>query len=800
MHPREYLLRCSPRSSSTGVDGAGGQKEGSNPRLRRHRRNLLIGAVAVAVVVAATAAWATGQSPDSARVGLPVTKHHLPVPLPGTLRPDPVTGSLVLPLTGEVSADGLGDQGSASAGGTNSMASGRVPGSSAKVSSPDTGDTYGGASADQSVDVPPGSSQTMHRLSTHASSDGVIVSTFYAADAPAPEPPSTISPPVAPVAVNPSTEVDDNLSDTSSSPGVSPPSPPARIEPTASSCSPSGELTLEISDTQAVATFTEPFYGGFTTPLVDLEIGEMGVTEGKPATWVEAQVGPQARLVEVRFADGATDSVSPAGGAAVLTSLGDASWTLGDGTHAFLEVRGEGGTVLAKYAIGVGTPRSSGPVPATLPGSGTTLASPPPSAVEGVTSALTTALSCGEPPVIEAQAVSGGGPFEELGGAGSAGLSPGDRIAVEKAVFTSSTSAVVKYRVDIPGGSDPQSLYADATLVRGSWLVSLGSVAPGLQIAPPNQDGDVAVAPGGPLFVHTGTGGVAIAVYRAAQSNPPDHNFSGSGCGLRTCTAKPSTVCAPTGGIVEEITTPGAVAIESAPLFGNYSDPIIGLGLSIVGEAEGAPATVLGVEVGPDTSSVTVDASSGRQTIVPVDGEVDTVLNGAPSSAIGPKGGSVSALGASGNTIASVPLLVDSTEPATASSLPRTLPEEPGTGPSDPAAARGEIDQAFSTVFDCDNSPLLRSGEIQDDGMFANPLEQLYLGPYTSLVESVYATVGQVVFVNPDLADVNYTIRFHGSSMTFDMIGTAVVVDGSWRVSYATLCAAVALGGVSCSS
>jgi hypothetical protein len=103
-------------------------------------------------------------------------------------------------------------------------------------------------------------------------------------------------------------------------------------------------------------------------------------------------------------------------------------------------------------------------------------------------------------------------------------------------------------------------------------------------------------------------------------------------------------------------------------------------------------------------------------------------------------------------------------------------------------------------VFDCANSPLVRSDEIQDNGMFANPLEQLYVGPYTNLVESVYATVGQVVFVDPELADVSYTIRFHDSSLTFDMIGSAVVVDGSWRVSYATLCAAVSLGGVSCSS
>jgi hypothetical protein len=194
-----------------------------------------------------------------------------------------------------------------------------------------------------------------------------------------------------------------------------------------------------------------------------------------------------------------------------------------------------------------------------------------------------------------------------------------------------------------------------------------------------------------------------------------------------------------------------------------------------------------------------VHSATGTQSFTPVHGEVDAVLDGAPSSAFGATGGSVVALGASGAAIASVPLHVDSAEPAPASSLPTSLPAT-GTSPADPAAATEAIDQAFQTVFSCANSPIVRSGEIQDNGMFANPLEQLYLGPYTSLVESVYATVSQVVFVSPTLADVSYTIAFHDSTLTFDMIGSAVVADGTWRVSYATLCAAVSLGGASCSS
>jgi hypothetical protein len=188
--------------------------------------------------------------------------------------------------------------------------------------------------------------------------------------------------------------------------------------------------------------------------------------------------------------------------------------------------------------------------------------------------------------------------------------------------------------------------------------------------------------------------------------------------------------------------------------------------------------------------------------LTPVDGVVDVVLAGAPASSIGGAGGSLSAIDSAGQTVGSEPFSVDASEPAPASSLPTSLPSpSSGTAPPNPAQAMAQIDQAFETVFDCANSPFVRSSAIEDNGLFANPLEQLYLGPYTSLVESVYATIDDVVFVNPTQADVSYTLRFHDdASLSFDLIGTAVVVDGTWRVSYATLCAAVALGGTSCSS
>jgi hypothetical protein len=759
-------------------------------RLRR-RRLRQVGLASTAVLVAAASVtWGV-----SAARGHVVPSAGVVVSPPAVPERGPMTGSLVLPLTGSVEAGALqlvrpggGGDTSGSRGPTfGGSEAETLPHSKGSGSQLIAGGT--GAADDQTIDVPPGTGQTLDRLATRVSSEGVIISTFYATSAPS----------------SPSVRISRSAATTPSSrpAGASSQAQPLlrkkRATGPADSCAPSGEVTIEISDTQAVATFTEPIYGGYTAPLVDVEIGELGVVEGSPATWVEAEVGPAAERVVVQFADGYTDSAAPAGGVAVLAHLGEASTTLGDGSKAILQVLGAAGAVLAQYQLGVGAPaHAASPTPNFLPSSGASQPSDPDAARTSVGQALAVALSCSEPPVAQSQAVLGGGPFEELGGAGSSGLAKGDRIVVDKVVFTNPTSAVVRFQVDVPAATRPPALYAGAVLVHGTWLLSIASVAPGLQVAPAAQDGDVAVAPGGPIYVRAGSGGVAIAVYHAVRSGP-----SGNGCAFETCSGEPpASQCVPTGGVVEEITTPGAVGIVAAPLFGSYTTPLIGIGLSIVGEAEGSPATVLALETGPGASVVTLATHAGTETITPAGGVADTVLAGAPAASIGTSGATLTVAGASGAALVTVPLQVDNGEPAPASTLPSTLPP-PGSGtpPADPAAATAAIEQVFSTVFGCASSPFVRAQAIEDNGLFSNPLEQLYLGPYTSLVESVYATVESVVFVSPTLADVGYTIRFHNDdSLSFSMIGTAAVVDGTWRVSYATLCRAVALGGVQCSS
>jgi hypothetical protein len=607
------------------------------------------------------------------------------------------------------------------------------------------------------IDVAPTSpsSPSLQRLYGHTSPDGVQMTAFDQPGAQASSnPPSTEVAPAGPVPAVPS------------------------------GCLTTTELTLEISDVAAVGTVTEPLFTGATGLLVDVQIGEIGNAEGEPATWVMAQVGSAASTVEVQFADGTVDqAAAPPSGLVVLGHKGAPEAALGNGSVAALDVLGSGGQVLAAYGLGVASSvPSSGSAPTGLPAPGAVQPADVAAATAAVTRAAETALGCSASPIQRLQATALGDAVESLPTlGGSAGVS------VDEVVFTSDSTAVVQYHLDAASGA-VGPLYAAATLARSTWQLSVASVAPGIQMTPANQVGNVTVAPGGPLFVHSWPGGTAVALYKALPGSQAAS--SGYGAGQPACT--------PAGGVVEEVTTPGAVAVLTSALFPNYPTALISAAVSTVGSAEGAPATVVGVEVGSQAASVSVTDSGGTVQESPVDGSAVIVLAGDPSTVLGGSGSELQVSDASGATQASVSLQVDASAPAGPASLPATLPA-PGSGPADPQAATQAITSAFESVFDCATPPIQRVQAIQDGSLVAGALEQLDTGPYEALASSSYIDVTQVVFENPTLADVSYTLRFHSDAgLTFPMIGQAVIVAGSWRVSYATVCAAVQLGLGTC--
>jgi len=556
-------------------------------------------------------------------------------------------------------------------------------------------------------------------------------------------------------------------------------------------CLTTTQLTLEVSDVAAVGTVSEPLFSGATGALVDVQVGEIGSAEGAPATWVLAQVGQGAATVEVQFADGTVDQAAvPAWGVVVLGHKGAPGASLGNGSVAAIDVLGADGKVLAGYGLGTETSAPTGAgAPTALPPPGSVQPADLSAATQAVIHAVDTALGCSASPLERMQVVAGGDVLETLPAyAGSAVVN------VDKVVFTSATAAVVEYHLNSgQGGQAVGPLYADATMNAsgGSWQLSLSSVAPEIQVTPANQVGNVTVAPGGPLFVKSWTGGTAVAVYKAL---PGSQSASGYGTG--------DAACLPGGGVVEEVTTPGAVGVLTAALFPGYTSALISAAVSTVGSAEGSPATVVAVEVGSQVSSVAVTSSAGTVQEAPVGGYATVVLAGDPSSALGSAGSQLQVSDSAATVLATVSLQVDASAPAGPSSLPTTLPTPgavPALQPVDPQAATQAIDQAFSAVFDCATPPISRVQQIQDGSLVAGALEQLDTGPYEALASSSYVDVNQVVFESPTLADVAYTLRFHSDAgLTFPMVGQALVVAGSWRVSYATICAAVQLGLGNC--
>jgi len=671
----------------------------------------------------------------------------------GGRRPlDRGNGILVLPLSGTVTASGARRDGAASVsafdagGGATSGAAVKSVAASAPTSGP--------------VDVAPSSPASLQRLLALTSPDGVQVTVFD-------RPEQAVGPSAGPAAE-----------------GAAPPQTMPG-SPAVSGCVTTSQLTLEVSDTAAVGTFSEPLFDGADGALVDVQIGEIGSAEGSPATWVLAQVGAGAATVEVQFADGTVDQAAvPASDVVALAHRGTPTSVLGSGPAAALDVLAADGHVLAAYGLGVDTsaPAASA-APTTLPAPGPTQPADPAGAAGAVTQAVETALGCRVSPLERSQSVAGGGALEVLGEPPGAAV-----VHVDRVVFTSATAAVVQYDLHSGQGTpDGGARYCAASLSAGAWLLSLASVASGIQVTPADQVGDVTVAPGGPQFVQRWPGGSAVAVYSAL---PGSSSAPGYGAGDAACTAS--------GGVVEEVTTPGAVGVLTAPRFPGYATPLIGAAVSSVGTAEGSPATVVGVEVGPQVATLAVTGRAATVDERPVHGEAVVVLAGDPSTVLGAAGSQLQVSDASGAVLGTVPLQVDTAAPSGPSSLPTALPP-PGPSPADPRAATAEIDQAFADVFDCGTPPMGRVEQVQDGSLLEGALEQLDTGPYEALASSSYLEVGDVVFESPTVADVAYTLRFHSDArLTFSMIGQAVVVAGAWRVSYATVCAAIALGLGTC--
>jgi hypothetical protein len=142
--------------------------------------------------------------------------------------------------------------------------------------------------------------------------------------------------------------------------------------------------------------------------------------------------------------------------------------------------------------------------------------------------------------------------------------------------------------------------------------------------------------------------------------------------------------------------------------------------------------------------------------------------------------------------------------PAPAAPTPTTTPPSlpsPGAQPADPAAARLEIERAFTTSYDggVGDSPE-KQAVVEDPTVLAHALEQINQGPYAGHVADSDAKVNDVVFTSPTEATVRYEIDIVNYTSFTGRIGQAKLIDGRWKITRATTCNDIALSGVHCAA
>jgi hypothetical protein len=127
---------------------------------------------------------------------------------------------------------------------------------------------------------------------------------------------------------------------------------------------------------------------------------------------------------------------------------------------------------------------------------------------------------------------------------------------------------------------------------------------------------------------------------------------------------------------------------------------------------------------------------------------------------------------------------------------PPTLPP-PGVQPSNPAAARAAIEHAYALVYNGASADPAKADALEDSNVVLPLLEAAARGPQAATVKAASARVLTVVFTSPTSAAVHYQVLMNGA-LDIDEVGSAVYVDGAWRVARQTICNDLVLVGQSC--
>ncbi len=138
------------------------------------------------------------------------------------------------------------------------------------------------------------------------------------------------------------------------------------------------------------------------------------------------------------------------------------------------------------------------------------------------------------------------------------------------------------------------------------------------------------------------------------------------------------------------------------------------------------------------------------------------------------------------------------TTPPTAglSVVPTTAP---ASQPPDITSAENAVRQAYAIAYDGTQPLDARLSVIDDSRGVDSAFRAAGTGQYAAPLANARGTVLKVTFTSDTAADVSYSVFFNGQPGA-ERQGTAVAVEGMWRISRATVCADLASLNAPCAS
>lgn len=347
-------------------------------------------------------------------------------------------------------------------------------------------------------------------------------------------------------------------------------------------------------------------------------------------------------------------------------------------------------------------------------------------------------------------------------------------------------------------------------------------VPPAAELDTPAVTMEAPLGAGDAISSRMGSGGVGWSMYGAGPLETLAERTTPSGLLLRAQLGetwetaddwgvpgwKPAPWCFESGQMRIALAGNGLIDVGTVPW---YREPYQGRAVSsvVLGSADSQPHVVVVVQVPPDATSVTVTFADGAvDTTAPQNGIALLAAPGALPAANGagedlywqpvmPDFDVVIEGGASAGTLSSdgIGTWADPEFQDACTPPPPALPD-PGEQPADAETARATIVGMMTALYD---ASIVGEGVdfLDDPTGVAEAGEQVAQGAYADQAASAQAVIEELVFTSPTEAWFRYRIDTDGARFD-DRYGIAVVIDGNWKITRATVCQDLALAGGAC--